>query len=146
MEFTPDGAEVLDQTPLALSLQFDRPAHITERLRQQVASFAQNYSDDEHETFEEADDFDIGDDRPSLENNKSFWEEHYDMCLLRKAGREEQFKQKETARLKAQADQAKAEKLKAWHEFARENNLIPETPAGAPKAPRVNSETEPQGE
>ncbi|GBR76953.1 hypothetical protein NO2_1423 [Candidatus Termititenax persephonae] len=146
INFTSDGGEILDDTPHSLSLSFERPMHIRDRLRLQVATFAQNYDDGESETFEEADDFDVGDDRPSLETNKSFWETHYDMCELRKAGREQEFKEKEIARLKEVAAQEKAAKLKAWHEFARENNLIPETPGEPSKAPRVDSANKPSGE
>lgn len=61
------GQEVLDPTPLSIPFGFERPATLEERImrlmrsefdrRQAVAS-----ADDDIETPEEADDFDVGDD------------------------------------------------------------------------------------
>jgi hypothetical protein len=129
MEFTPDGAELLDQTPHALSLSFDRPAHITERLRQQVYAVAHSDQGDEFESFEDADDFDVGDERPSLETEKSIWEDNFDLAEMRKLEREQkkqaeynqQLKDKQAAAKQAQLDAAK--------------KLLAENGEGAEKSP-----------
>jgi len=71
-----DGREVLDSTPLALPIGFERPMSLEEkialRVRMEVAS--QRLGEAGYETLEESDDFDVGDD---YEPNSPY-EEHFD--------------------------------------------------------------------
>jgi hypothetical protein len=142
MEFTPEGAEILDTTPHALSLCLETPPHIRDRLRAQVVNYAHSITDsDEFETFEDADDFDVGDDRPSFDSDKSIWEDNYDLGEMRKLEREkkkqaeynQQFEKKLAAAKQAEIDAAK--------------KLLAETGEGAIKSPPPDfSETDSQGE
>lgn len=61
---TPEGGEVLDPTPIAPPIGYTRTPSLSEQIRMMVRSekLAQEARDAGHETFEEADDFDIGED------------------------------------------------------------------------------------
>lgn len=58
------GHEKLDDTPLAVPLGFQRPPTLAEQVARLVRSerFKESLEDEDLETFEEADDFDIPDD------------------------------------------------------------------------------------
>jgi hypothetical protein len=141
MEFTPDGAELLDDTPHALSLCLEPPAHVRERLRSQVAAYAHSAGDDEFESFEDADDFDVGDDRPSFDSDKSIWEEHFETAEMRKY--ERQLKKQDEYNQELKAKKA-AEKLAAL-EAAKK--LLAETGEGATTSPPPDDKkTSSQGE
>lgn len=61
---TPDGKEILDPTPLAPPVGYFRQPSLTEQIRQMVLSerLRQEAEAAGMESFEEADDFDVGDD------------------------------------------------------------------------------------
>lgn len=63
MEFDEKGREILDPTPVAIPLGFGRPESLEEKMHRMVRSYvsaiAQNNG---HESFEEADDFEVEDD------------------------------------------------------------------------------------
>jgi len=57
-----NGHEVLDDTPIALPLRFNRPATKLDDLRRMLGIISRDAQQNGNETFEEADDFVIGDD------------------------------------------------------------------------------------
>lgn len=62
-ELNPDGWEVPNQTPLNLPLGFKRPETLAEQVQRLVRFSVSQYAASQgQETFEEADDFDCGDD------------------------------------------------------------------------------------
>lgn len=71
-KLTKTGKEILNRTPIAIPLGFSRPKSITE----QIAEFVTNQKTQEQldaagfETFEDAEDFEIGDDYESLPESK----------------------------------------------------------------------------
>jgi hypothetical protein len=143
MEFTPDGAEILSQVPHALSLTLSPPTHITQRLREQVYQFAHSIApgDEEFETFEEADDFDVGEEKPSLETEKSIWEDNYDLAEMRKIEREKKKQAEYNQQLKVKQAAEKEAQL------AAAKKLLAETGEGAEKSsPPAAEKTSSQGE
>lgn len=56
------GHEILDDTPVAIPMRFTRPPTQLDEMRRLLRLASQEASDHGMETFEEADDFDIGDD------------------------------------------------------------------------------------
>ena len=58
------GHEVLDQTPLAIPVGFGPPETLAEQIRRilRTEQFRASIEAEGHESFEEADDFDVGDD------------------------------------------------------------------------------------
>lgn len=63
MEYDVDGRELPDQTPVDAPLNWKRPPTLAETIRAHIrAQLSQAASDNGGETFEEADDFDTGDD------------------------------------------------------------------------------------
>lgn len=77
----PDGTPVLDPTPLAPPIGYKKQPSMVEIVRDMVRSerLAQAALEADHETFEEADDFDIGDD-PEL--MRSEWENDFDPPIV----------------------------------------------------------------
>ena len=72
------GREVLDQTPIALTVPFTRPEPLHLRIRRMVERYHQDMKDSsEYETFEDADDFDIEDGVPSWEDSPSAYEQNF---------------------------------------------------------------------
>lgn len=65
---TPEGREILDQTPVSLPIHYDRPEPIHRRIRRMIleATMAQNEGE---ETLEDANDFLIPDDPSSFDTN-----------------------------------------------------------------------------
>ena len=62
-----EGREWLDQTPVEIPIPFTRPEPI--RLRRIVERYHQEMQDaNEYETFDDADDFEVGDNVPSYED------------------------------------------------------------------------------
>lgn len=57
-----NGHEVLDDTPIALPLRLSRPPSRLEELRSLLNVVNREAQQNGHETFEEADDFNVGDD------------------------------------------------------------------------------------
>lgn len=75
MRFDENGHEVLDPTPVAIPVGFRRPPSLQEMIRQYVRrELSQQAAAEGHETFEEADDFDVGDDY----DPRSPWELDFD--------------------------------------------------------------------
>jgi len=75
MALNENGHEILDDTPVAMPVGFKRPATMTEMIRQYVKTeLSKQASDSGQESWEEADDFDIGDDY----DPKSPWELTFD--------------------------------------------------------------------
>lgn len=59
----PDGSEICDSTPIETPLHINRPMSIAERVRSLVqGELSRRAAEQGHESFEEADDFDVGDD------------------------------------------------------------------------------------
>lgn len=56
------GQEVLDETPVAYPLQFDRPTPLHLRIRNMILQAMQETGDNETESIEEANDFTLPDD------------------------------------------------------------------------------------
>ena len=57
-----EGREWLDQTPVEIPIPFTRPEPIHLRLRRIVEQYHQEMRDaNEYESFQDADDFDVGD-------------------------------------------------------------------------------------
>lgn len=70
-----NGRELVDSTPMAPPVGYERRPSMVEIIRAQVREHASRYADDrEMDTFEEADDFDVGDDYDPA----SPWEEQFD--------------------------------------------------------------------
>lgn len=60
---SPTAVEKLDDTPVAVPLKFKAVETSTERMRRIIREEMSRAAEDQgHETFEEADDFDVGDD------------------------------------------------------------------------------------
>lgn len=69
------GREVLDETPIAFPVGFERPEPLHLRIRRLVEHYHQEMKEkEEYESFEDADDFDIEDGVPSWEDNPSDYE------------------------------------------------------------------------
>lgn len=69
------GHEVLDPTPAAVPLNWKRPMALADQIRLMVRNeLSQSAVSQGHESFEEADDFNVGDDY----DPKSNWELNYD--------------------------------------------------------------------
>lgn len=73
------GWEVLDPTPIARPLRFSRPPTQLEEIRRLMAMVSREAEQQGHETFEEADDFEVGDDY----DPQSPWELSIDQELAR---------------------------------------------------------------
>lgn len=73
------GAEILDTTPISLPIKFSRPEPLHLRIRRMViAEMNALRTSDDFESFEEADDFEVGDDVPSFESNPTEYEQGFD--------------------------------------------------------------------
>nr|DAT70840.1 MAG TPA: hypothetical protein [Microviridae sp.] len=73
-----DGREWLDQTPVEIPIPFTRPEPIHLRLRRIVERYHQEMRDaEEYESFEDADDFDVGDGVPSYEDKPTEYEQDF---------------------------------------------------------------------
>lgn len=57
-----DGNEVLDQTPVALPVRFKRPQSLLDQMRAVVHEMSLRAQEFDVETWEEANDFEVGDD------------------------------------------------------------------------------------
>lgn len=72
------GREWLDQTPLECPVPFTRPESVHSRLRRIVEQVHQEMKDaSEYESFDDADDFEVGDGAPSYEDNPSEYEQNF---------------------------------------------------------------------
>ena len=72
------GREIFDQTPMAIPVGFSRPEPIHIRLRRMVERYHQDMKDSqEYESFDEADDFDVGDGAPSFEDAPTEYEANF---------------------------------------------------------------------
>lgn len=77
------GAEILDTTPISLPIKFTRPEPLHLRIRRMViAELNAARTSDEYESFEEADDFEVGDDVPSFESKPTEYEQGFDNIPL----------------------------------------------------------------
>lgn len=76
-----DGHELLSDKPIALPMGFKKPETLAEQVRRLVRheQFAQALGGPDSETFEEADDFDVGDDYDPT----SPFEQVFDFALQR---------------------------------------------------------------
>lgn len=73
-----NGREWLDQTPIECPVPFTRPEPIHLRLRRIVEQYHQEMKDaSEYESFDDADDFEVGDGAPSYEDNPSEYEQDF---------------------------------------------------------------------
>lgn len=69
------GREVLDDTPIAFPVGFQRPEPLHMRIRRMVEQYHREMQEkDEYETFADADDFDVEDGIPSWEDSPSAYE------------------------------------------------------------------------
>lgn len=95
-----DGTAVLDPTPIAPPIGYKKAPSMVEVIRNMVTSerLAQAARESGHETFEESEDFDVGDEPDQL---ASPWENDFDPPIseLVKAG-EEAVKEREKAAVK----------------------------------------------
>lgn len=72
------GREWLDQTPVECPVPFTRPEPIHMRLRRIVEQYHREMQDaSEYESFDDADDFEVGDGAPSYEDNPSEYEQNF---------------------------------------------------------------------
>lgn len=73
-----EGREWLDQTPVEIPIPFTRPEPIHLRLRRIVERYHQEMRDaEEYETFDDADDFEVGDNVPSYEDKPTEYEQDF---------------------------------------------------------------------
>lgn len=73
-----EGREWLDQTPVEIPIPFTRPEPIHLRLRRIVERYHQEMKDaEEYESFEDADDFDVGDGASSYEDKPTEYEQDF---------------------------------------------------------------------
>ena len=73
----PDGSEWFDpdEPPVAVPVRFSRPANLTEQIRAVIrGELSRQAGNQGHESFEEADDFDVDDDY----DPRSPWELNFD--------------------------------------------------------------------
>lgn len=63
---TPEGREILDQTPVALPIHYDRPEPIHQRIRRMILQATMDQQEGQ-ETLEDANDFEIPDDPSSFD-------------------------------------------------------------------------------
>lgn len=73
------GREVPDPTPVAIPAGFKRPDTLAEQVRRVVRDLSEQAKEGEYDTFEEAEDFEVGDDLDPL----SPYEEVFDPALGR---------------------------------------------------------------
>lgn len=89
---TAEGHEILDNSPVAIPLRFKRVDNITQKVQDLVAKeFSRLAEKQGYETFEEADDFDCGDDydpRSPYELDQE--QEYYDHRAERRANSEKE--------------------------------------------------------
>lgn len=79
------GHETLDPTPMALPLDHEIPESIEDKIKRLIASerFQQSMEAQGYETFDEADDFDVGDDFEAEPNSQ--WELSADQESFRRS-------------------------------------------------------------
>lgn len=61
-----DGSEILDQTPVALPIKYERPEPLHQRIRRMILQ-ATMERDEEHESIEDFNDFEIPEDPSSYD-------------------------------------------------------------------------------
>lgn len=72
------GREWLDQTPIECPVPYTRPEPMHLRLRRIVERYHQEMKDaEEYETFDDADDFEVGDNVPSYEDKPTEYEQDF---------------------------------------------------------------------
>lgn len=72
------GREWLDQTPIECPVPYDRPEPIHLRLRRIVEQYHREMQDaGEYESFEDADDFNVGDGAPCYEDKPTEYEQDF---------------------------------------------------------------------
>lgn len=102
-----DGSEIADPVPLAASLKFKKPPTLQEQVRRLMQREMQEHIHGlGHETFEEANDFDVGDD---FDPNSPWEEEFYgqfeeDVRLEQQYQAEKRRPQKPAKRISRSAD------------------------------------------
>lgn len=85
-----DGNEALDPKPMAIPIKMQKPLTLQDKIRQMIRE-EQSYVEQGYESFEDADDFDIGDDYdPSTPYEMDFDQENYDLSDYRSEFKEEQ--------------------------------------------------------
>lgn len=62
LDFTPEGKEILDDTPVEFPLGYEHPLSLDEKIAQAIRQNDFNKLNNQLETFEEADDFEVDDD------------------------------------------------------------------------------------
>lgn len=96
-----NGFEIPDPTPMAVPLHFKRPPSLQEQIQQMVrGELSRRAASQGHETFDEAEDFDVGDDF----DPKSPWEINFDQSAALDAARDAYHKAMEEQRLKGRSD------------------------------------------
>lgn len=71
MKFNERGEELPDQTPIELPVGVRRPESLNDMMRRMIRTSLSQYAADQgEETFEEANDFDIPDDDPTVSNTQ----------------------------------------------------------------------------
>lgn len=126
----PDGTQILDPVPLAPPIGYKKTPSMVEIVRDMIRSerLAAEAAAMGHETFEESEDFDVGDEDPLM---RSPWENDFDPPLetLLQAGREELAR-----RRSAEAQQGGAE-LPTESGGAKPPKPPKKPPVEAPEAP-----------
>lgn len=75
-----NGREILDQTPVSLPLNYDRPEPLHLRIRRMILEATATQNGDDVETIDDANDFLIPDDPSSFDT--SYTEPDYDPSLI----------------------------------------------------------------
>lgn len=136
---TDDGKEVVDSTPLELPLGYQHPPTLNERIAQALRAerFRQDMIRAGVETFEEAEDFDCGEDDPLADTP---YELEFDPGLGKEIPRQEKA-MLDAERRRVDAEVAR-EKKKRWFGFGRERSPegVQERKEGSPRKAESSSE------
>ena len=129
------GREILDQTPMAVPFHFDRPQSIHLRLRQQILDFvAEQRKNEEVESLEDFNDFEIEGEPDSYDDARSPYEED---GLTGMIAMEEQAQALQ--KLNESQEKAFYEKLKAKYEGAPVSEAPLCEPAAQPAQPEPDT-------
>lgn len=127
-----NGHELLDPTPMAIPAGFKRPPTLAEQVRRLVRTSVSEWAANQgYETFEESEDFDVGD----SDDPRSPYEENFDPELGRFVTQEEVQRHGDYLRTRRQAELAKAEIKEENQAVESIKKTARRTKKATPKAP-----------
>lgn len=132
------GMEVPDPRPVAIPAGFKRPETLSEQVRRLVRMERLNGDEEVDESWDEANDFDIGDDF----DPKSPWETMWDQDLQREVTPEDYAKR--LPEMRRELEKRLRNHYRALEAAEREEELLTRGVRGAPPSPSSEPSAEPK--